>query len=740
MNAQTAILLPTTAAAALGGASASAAAPWRPAPAPLTTRWGTAVRPDAVWTEYPRPQMVRPEWFNLNGLWQFAAAGENDAPPIGRDLERSILVPFPMESSLSGIGEHHPRSWYRTTFRIPDTWEGSRILLHFDAVDWETRVYVNGAALGTHRGGYDGFSFDITDALVAGETQEVVLGVFDPTDQGSQPRGKQVLDPKGIFYTPTSGPWQTVWLEPVPESHVRTLRIVPEVDTECLRITATVQQARPGDRVRAVARSGDDIVGEAVADHDAEIVVPVKAPRLWSPSDPFLYDLEIALLRDDKPVDTVTSYFGMRKVEVAAVRGATRILLNGEELFQHGPLDQGFWPDGIYTAPSDDALRFDIEITRQLGFNMARKHVKIEPERWYAWCDRLGLLVWQDMPSANNETPESREQFETELGRMVDQRGNHPSIIMWIVFNEGWGQYDTERLTRWVKERDPSRLASNASGWTDKGVGDILDIHAYPGPGTVRPEASRAAVVGEYGGLGLPVDGHTWASSHWGYQHLQSPETLAWRYVNLVTEVWRMQHDEGLSAAVYTQTTDVETECNGLLTYDRAIIKMDRPMVEAVNAGRVPTHTDVVPTSEKIGASWRVVVEEPASGWEQPDFDDSSWRQAQAGFGTEETPGARVRTTWDTPDIWIRRTVELPPTLAERLFLRVHHDDDVEIYINGTPAAAATGYTTTYEYLPISGEGRNALRPGDNCIAAHCRQTKGGQYIDIGLVSLRRWP
>jgi Glycosyl hydrolases family 2, TIM barrel domain len=450
----------------------------------------------------------------------------------------------------------------------------------------------------------------------------------------------------------------------------------------------------------------------------------------------------------------VRSYFGMRKIAVGKDdKGVLRLLLNNKFVFQVGPLDQGFWPDGLYTAPTDAALKYDIEITKKLGFNMARKHVKVEPARWYYWCDKLGLLVWQDMPSGDKgvasgkgeitRTAESARQYELELRRMIDHLHNHPSIIMWVIFNEGWGQFDTRRLTAWTKGHDPSRLVNCASGWNDMGVGDVHDHHVYPGPGSVglfKPESKRAVVLGEFGGLGLGVEGHTWSGKTWGYRGMRNRAELTRKYERLLAEVWRLKDRTGLSAAVYTQTTDVETEANGLMTYDRAVIKVDVKRVKAVNRGdvsHIPAVTVVVPTSQKKGIPWRYTLKKPAATWFKADFDDSGWKQGPGGFGTKGTPGAVVRTEWKTDDIWIRREFTLPKKDFSHLYLYLHHDEDAEVYINGVLAATVSGYTTDYDEVAIDPAARKALKAGKNHIAVHCKQTTGGQYIDVGLVEIK---
>jgi beta-galactosidase/beta-glucuronidase len=565
-----------------GFSVAAADKTWQPVPGPLQTRWAKDVSPDKVWPDYPRPQMRRHEWLTLNGLWDYAIIPTNSQAP--QTYEGKILVPFPVESSLSGVmrplDEQHDL-FYRRTFKVPRRTGGERILLHFGAVDWEAEVVINGHLVGTHRGGYDPFTFDITAALNPGNEQEIAVKVFDPTE-GGQPHGKQVRHPKGIMYTSSSGIWQTVWLEPVPETSISGLGITPDVDSNMLRLSTPVgaQEAT----VEAVALDKGKEVGRTTGPLGSELQIAIPHPHLWSPQDPFLYDLKIELRQGKKRVDAVTSYFAMRKVGLGKdSKGITRLMLNGQPMFQLGPLDQGFWPDGLYTAPTAEAMLSDLAVTKKLGFNMTRKHVKVEPDLWYYDCDRLGLMVWQDMPSGEHETEEQKSQFETELKQLITTHRNHPCIVMWVVFNEGWGQYQTERLTALVKSMDPSRLVDDATGWTDKNVGDVIDMHKYPGPGSPKPEENRAAVLGEFGGLGLRIEGHTWAEKSWGYQGMTDRKALTDRYVELLTKTLALKDTPGLSAAVYTQITDVETECNGLMTYDREIVKPDVAAVAAAN-------------------------------------------------------------------------------------------------------------------------------------------------------------
>jgi beta-galactosidase/beta-glucuronidase len=571
---------------------------WQPAKGPLETRWAKDVSPKNAHPEYPRPQMVRKDWLNLNGVWGFEITTNDSQPTV---FATEILVPFPVESALSGVMKpvsEESRLWYRRTFAIPRSWIGRRIMLNFGAVDFETTVFVNRVNMGKHRGGYDGFGFDITDALVPGGENELIVSVSDPTDSSTQPRGKQVRKPHGIWYTSTSGIWQTVWLEPVSAAHITGLQIWPDIDKSEVVITPRTTTALGRLTVEAVIRDPSGARSRVSVPLGERLVVPVKNVRLWSPEHPYLYDMEVSLKLGNRAMDRVQSYVGMRKISLGKdSKGFTRLMLNNQPYFQFGPLDQGFWPDGIYTAPTDEALRSDIEMTKKLGFNMARKHVKVEPDRWYYWCDKLGLLVWQDMPSGdkyiNGNQPditrstESGAEFEQELSALVEGRGTHPCIVMWVPYNEGWGQWDTARIVGLIKKQDPTRLVDNTSGWADRGVGDVNDMHKYPGPGSPEPEENRAIVLGEFGGLGLPLRGHTWQSEkNWGYRSFTDAESLTRAYEDLISKLLPLIDEKGLSAAVYTQTTDVEVEVNGLMTYDREKVKMEQARVAAANRGK----------------------------------------------------------------------------------------------------------------------------------------------------------
>jgi hypothetical protein len=432
----------------------------------------------------------------------------------------------------------------------------------------------------------------------------------------------------------------------------------------------------------------------------------------------------------------------MRKFEVKKdADGINRLWLNNEVVFQFGPLDQGWWPDGLYTAPTDEALKYDIEMTKRLGMNMARKHVKVEPARWYYWCDKLGLLVWQDMPSGDvDKKAQGRANFRRELQAMIDALYHFPSIVMWVPFNEGWGQHETEAIAAWVKEYDSTRPVNEASGWHDKGSGDVADMHNYPGPGMREPEANRVCVLGEFGGLGLPVRGHTWQDEkNWGYVSYKNKQELTDAYVELLT-MMRPLVGQGLAAAVYTQTTDVEIEVNGLMTYDRELLKMDEArIIEAARKlyGAPPQMRVLVPTSENAPLDWRYTTERPNDRWHEPEFDASLWKTAPAGFGTKGTPRAIVRTKWDTSDIWLRRAFDLDSLLENcRLILTIHHDEDAEIYLNGTLVRTLKGHTRHYRPVLLEADAQRLLQSGQNTIAVHCRQNAGGQYIDLGLMEV----
>ncbi|WP_053912827.1 glycoside hydrolase family 2 [Streptomyces sp. TP-A0875] len=564
----------------------------------LSTRWADEVGPDNALPEYPRPQLTRDAWRNLNGEWQFAAATAGERPPVGRNLAERILVPYPVESRLSGVQRHEDRMWYRRTFTVPADWRiGSdrRLRLNFGAVDWRAEVYVNGTKVTEHQGGYDKFSADVTDALKPGRTQELIVGVYDPTDAASgenPPLGKQRLDPSGIWYTPSSGIWQTVWMEPVVRDHVDSLKLVP--DAAAGTLTVEPRGVRSGVPVTATAYAGKRAVATVTGRTGKPLTLEIRDPRLWSPEDPFLYDLRVTV-----GSDRVGSYFGMRSVSVERVNGVPRILLNGEPVFLMATLDQGFWPEGLHTAPTDEALAYDLRLHKRLGFNSVRKHIKVEPDRWFAWADRLGLLVWQDMPSMTagvDPGAAARAEYERELKEMIDEHVSSPSIVMWVTFNEGWGQYDVGRIASLAKSWDPTRLVNNQSGLNlgaDGGTGDIMDEHGYPSPALPpHPDGRRALVSGEYGGLGLAVPGHAWPVQQ-SYVDVD-PAAYTDDYVAKLDETHALVC-EGANGAVYTQITDVEGELNGLTTYDRAVLKPDVARMKAAHEALIRDASRAVP-------------------------------------------------------------------------------------------------------------------------------------------------
>ena len=751
------------------GAAAAEAVGWRPVEGQLMTRWAESVGPENVWPEYPRPQMVRGEWLNLNGLWQYAIrpgeelrnAYAEPQPPDAWD--GSILVPFCVESALSGVkkpvGETN-RLWYGRAFEVPDAWEGRRVLLHFGAVDWESMVWVNGTRVGGHRGGYDPFSFDITDALGENRQQEVVLAVWDPTDAGHQPRGKQGREPEGLWHTAVTGIWQTVWLEPVEPVHVEWVCASPDVDAGAVSVETAVRAESgelsvhvevhaDGNAVQeaTVLLPGPDVPGTGLTVPRVSLAVP--HARLWSPEDPFLYGLRVRVVHNGREADRIDSNFGMREVSVGQDEsGTARLMLNNRPVFQYGLLDQGWWPDGLYTAPNDEALRHDLETAKSLGFNMVRKHVKVEPARWYHHCDRLGLLVWQDMPNAERGSgrgkhgtePDSEpdQAFRRELEAMVDLAGSFASVVMWVPFNEGWGQFDTEQIATWLQMKDPTRLVNNASGWTDHGVGHVVDIHRYPGPGIPPLEPHRAAVLGEFGGLGLAIQGHLWWDQrNWGYRTLETREELAATYLELMDQLRALAHS-GLSAAVYTQTTDVEGEVNGIMTYDRSVVKLPDEAVEAHRRLHLPMPRvrTLLASSQTSMQAWQYTCTRPAGEWTQPELDDSAWETAPGAFGTEDTPNAVIGTVWDSTDIWLRQTFQIYQLPEGAPTLTLYHDEDAEVYINGVLAARVTGYVTSYVRRPVARDAAATLRIGLNTLAVHCGQTRGGQCIDVGLLDV----
>ena len=615
-------IITSTIAALLAVAGTLSAQNWTPAGNRIKTKWAEEVSPTNAHPEYPRPQMLRPEWKSLNGLWDYAVTPKSEARP--KAFDGKILVPFAIESSLSGVGKAltpEDALWYRTSFSVPSTWKGKRLILNFDAVDWKAEVFVNDIKVGSHTGGYTRFSLDVTPYVKNG-SNSLVVRVEDASDNDFQPRGKQVKDPRGIWYTSVSGIWQSVWIEPVAPAHITDYNVVSSVADKAINVTVDAAGVQEGDVVKVFLLDGGigystetanaakpaadgmySVLASGMAVPGGTVTLNVRNPKLWSPESPYIYGLDIQILRAGKIIDRVAAYAPMREVSAYRKNGNTLLMgLNGGGLFQLGPLDQGWWPDGLYTAPTDEALKFDIQKTKDFGFNMIRKHVKVEPDRWYYYCDQLGMIVWQDMPSfavskkwgmyyyGEGEdwpaSPEAKANYYKEWGEILNQFKKFQCIAVWVPFNEAWSQFDTKDVVAFTKRTDPTRLVNQSSGGSwEEGVGDILDNHHYPYPAFRMWDKAMINVLGEYGGIGFPVQGHLWqADKNWGYVQYKSGDEVLAEYADFAEQLKQLIK-QGCSAAVYTQTTDVEIEVNGLMTYDRKVIKMDEKKLRAVNEG-----------------------------------------------------------------------------------------------------------------------------------------------------------
>ncbi len=595
---------------------------WAPAGDRIKTKWADEVSPTNAHPEYPRPQMVRQDWQSLNGLWDYAITPKSQ--PCPRSFDGKILVPFAIESSLSGVGRTFTADdalWYKTTFSVPSAWKGKRLMLNFEAVDWKAEVFVNDIKIGSHTGGYTHFSFDVTPYLKSG-ANSLVVRVEDATDNDFQPRGKQVSKPNGIWYTAVSGIWQSVWIEPVAPAHITDYNVVSSIKDKAINVSVDAAGTQEGDVVKVFLLDGGigystetanaakpaadglyAVLASGMTVPGGSVTLNVNSPKLWSPDSPYLYGLDIQILRNGKIVDRVASYTAMREVGAYRKNGNTKLMgLNGEGIFQLGPLDQGWWPDGLYTAPTDEALKFDIQKTKDFGFNMIRKHIKVEPDRWFYYCDQLGIIVWQDMPSfavskrwgmyyyGEGEdwpaSPEAKANYYKEWTEIINQVKKFQCIAVWVPFNEAWSQFDTKDVVAYTKKLDPTRLVNQSSGgnW-EEGVGDILDNHHYPYPAFRMWDKNMINVLGEYGGIGLPIEGHLWqADKNWGYVQYKNGDEVLAEYTDFAEQLKQLIK-QGCSAAVYTQTTDVEIEVNGLMTYDRKVIKMDEKKLRAVNEG-----------------------------------------------------------------------------------------------------------------------------------------------------------
>lgn len=725
---------------------------WQMKKAPIMTPWSETIDVNNVLAEYPRPQMVRNEWLNLNGIWDLRKGVKGEIYDPNFTFDKKILVPFPIESALSGVMEESDSQcyWYRRTLEIPETMKGKNILLHFDAVDWESIVYVNGIKVGSHTGGFDPFYFDITPALKEDGDQELVVYIYDSTGGEGQPKGKQALNKWGCWYTPVSGIWQTVWLEPVDPVYIENLSIEPDVDNSRLKLRVnTSQTVGVTVNVNILDKSGKKVATLENGNPRRLLSLFIENPHLWSVDDPYLYDLEIAILQDGVQTDAVSSYCGMRKIEVKKADGTPRIFLNGEQIFQMGPLDQGWWPDGLYTAPSDEALLYDIKTMKSLGFNMIRKHIKMEPSRWYMHCDREGILVWQDLPSGNITSGYedfAKQTFENESRRMIEAFRNHPSIVQWVVFNEGWGQFDTERMTGIVQGISGQTLVCCASGWNDANIGDIKDSHSYPDPSCPLDE-NRAAVCGEYGGITLKVQGHIWPGGDFQYTTVETPKDFTALFNKLADKVIDHYY-YGLNAAVYTQLSDVEIERNGILTYDRRVVKpysakgeLKAKIEECINIPRSEVKVKtIISTSKEHKYTWKYNTSAGVPRrWFAKEFDDRSWPEGKAAFGRSSVENTKdlISTPWTTSQIYMRRWFYLGDINAEMIDamrFMLYHDDDIHIYINGVWAASKKGSVSNYIPFDISYEAKQTLKPNSwNLIAVEGYQGSGQQIMDLGI-------
>lgn len=576
------------------------AAQWQPAGTKIKTKWAEQVKPENPLSEYPRPQMVRDLWQNLNGLWNYTLTKKGSGIP--EKYDGKILVPFAIESSLSGVQKRVGESqelWYQRTFAIPPSWVNKNVLLHFGAVDWRAEIWINDIKIGSHEGGYTPFSFNITPFLIKGD-QKLIVKVWDPTNSGYQPVGKQRNDPHGIWYTPVTGIWQTVWIEAVDKSWITHVKTTPDIDGSTVSILAKSEGTLSNDIVEAKIFDKGKLIATGKSVTGQNILITVPEAKLWSPESPFLYDMEVSILSGGKVIDKVKSYFGMRKISMAPDKGGIiRFQLNNKNYFQFGPLDQGWWPDGLYTAPTDEALLYDIRKTKEYGFNMIRKHVKVEPARWYYHCDREGILVWQDMPNGDKihewqtrnyfngkeltRSAKSEANFRQEWKEIIDHCISNPSVVVWVPFNEAWGQFKTAEIAEWTKDYDPSRLVNPASGGNHYPVGDMIDIHNYPEPKMGLFDSRRANVLGEYGGIGLALDNHLWEKDrNWGYVQYKSSKEVTDVYISYAKRLMELIPN-GYTAAIYTQTTDVEIEVNGLMTYDRKVDKLEVERVKLIN-------------------------------------------------------------------------------------------------------------------------------------------------------------
>ncbi len=786
--------------AAVGVIAASAFA-WKPAhvpgrdSAPMLTKWGEAVTPENAWREYPCPQMVRSGWTNLNGIWEFAvttnAAMATASPwapyePSPTVAKGDILVPFAIETPLSGVGrlmEPTELLWYRRIINVSPR-RGERILLHFGGVDFRCSVFIGHWEVTDvpHEGGQAPFTLDITDFVKPG-ANELVVCVWDPTGKHYGAVGKQTFKPSGCMYTRMSGIWQTVWMETVPETHVTGYTAVPDIDAGTVAVTVqgTGNLSECEADVEVLDKSGAVLAKGEVEKWGRPLTLKMpRGFRLWSPDEPNLYDLRITLEDDDaKTKDVVKGYFAMRKFDMRKdVNGVLRFYLNNKPCFIYGPLDQGWWPDGFLTPPSEEAMAHDIATLKSLGCNMMRKHIKVEPARYYRLCDEMGVMLIQDMPSGWGDSMVRYGLYRKELKDVLDALRVFPSIVMWCPYNEGWGQpgaFFTHTTLDFVKRYDPSRLVNAPSGWKDyeggdqgyrKGerggsghrpdgvceAGDAVDKHQYRGPSMHAVNSRRASLLGEFGGLGHSVSGHLWNASakNWGYGGMGDTATregLEKTYVALIDKLAVLAR-KGLAGAVYTQTTDVEGELNGYMTYDRKVLKFDAAALRkahdkvyraARRAAETPQSAMQSVMYSPACSEWAWTTGDVPDGWTSPSFDDSKWARGKAGFGneliTKDHPEAKVATRWTTPSLRLRRVFKVGELKnIEMVNLNMFHDEDATIWLNGEKLLSVAGYNNSYEPFAVDRElFLRLVRVGDNTLAVEVKQTIGGQYIDLEL-------
>lgn len=721
--------------------------------------------------EYPMPQMVRSEWVNLNGQWDFTETDDDNAEFLGNAAyPDKIIVPFVRESKLSGLERKGfiKNVWYRRSFDMPAGWKSPRTLLHIGACDYRTSVWVNGSLVGKHVGGSAPIVMDITPQLKP-TGNIVIVHAYDDTRSGLQPEGKQAQSPEsqGCVYTRTTGIWQTVWLEGVGSSYIKDYKLDNDPANSRVTLQAEVDGPSTGLTIQAEAYAGNKLVGKASVPADWRnnfVTINLSEKHLWTPSDPFLYDLKLKLMDGSKVVDTLDSYFGLRNV---SIEGAA-ILINGKAIFQRTVLDQGFYPEGVWTAPTDEALKHDIVMSQEAGFNGARLHQKVFDPRYLYWADKLGYMVWGEFPNwgLNTSKTEVNLPYINEWIEVLRRDRNHPAIVGWCPFNETPGdaiplQNAVVNVTRAI---DPSRPVIDSSGWSH-GLPDpeVMDAHDYnqnpesfrakwtglaPGImlparyGSARPRNSMPFFVSEYGGIGWDL-----SNNGWGYG--SAPENLEafyTRYKGLTDALLDSDH----FGYCYTQITDVEQEHNGIYTYDRKpkfdVAKLHAIQTREANYEKNPPLTTPKPAKDdwtvlvgsqvdgELALPWKYTTDKPADNWFATAFDDSKWKTGYGGFGVQEGSTRNPRTVWNTENIWLRREFEAKDTKFKTAIIAIHHDDQAEVYLNGVKILDAGGWNNNYAGLDVTEAVKKAIKPGKNTITVYCHQDAGGQFIDVALL------